>query len=62
MDLPKRKKTRLEGYDYSSCGAYFVTICVKDRHQLLGEIMVGADIIRPSKPPLSQYGKTALQG
>ncbi|MEF9969253.1 MAG: hypothetical protein RR759_02230 [Ruthenibacterium sp.] len=41
---------------------YFVTICVKDRHQLLGEIMVGADIIRPPEPTLSQYGKTALQG
>ena len=34
MDLPKRKPTRLRGYDYSSMGAYFLTICVKDRKYL----------------------------
>jgi len=28
--LPKRKKNRLENYDYSTCGAYFLTICTKD--------------------------------
>ncbi|MEG1639571.1 MAG: transposase [Ruthenibacterium sp.] len=56
MDLPKRKKTRLEGYDYSSCGAYFVTICVADSNALLRK-NVGADIIRPPEPPLSQYGR-----
>ena len=42
MKLPKRKPNRLTGYDYSSCGAYFVTLCVKDRLQRLGEI-VGDD-------------------
>ena len=26
MAFVKRKKIRLEGYDYSSCGAYFITI------------------------------------
>ena len=31
MELPKRKPTRLKGYDYSQNGAYFITICVKDR-------------------------------
>ena len=40
-ELPVRKSIRLEGYDYSSAGAYFVTICVKDGHEMLGEI-VGA--------------------
>ena len=25
----KRKKTRLENYDYNSCGAYFVTVCTE---------------------------------
>ncbi|MEG0620998.1 MAG: transposase, partial [Raoultibacter sp.] len=43
MDLPKRKKTRLEGYDYSSNGAYFVTICTHNREILFGN--VGADSI-----------------
>ena len=38
-DLPKRKSTRLKSYDYSSAGAYFVTICVRDRMQILSEIV-----------------------
>ena len=39
MDLPKRKDLRLKQYDYSSAGAYFVTICVKDRIRLLSDII-----------------------
>jgi REP element-mobilizing transposase RayT len=31
--------TRLNGYDYSKPGNYFITICTKDREQLFGEIM-----------------------
>ena len=38
-DLPKRKSTRLKNFDYSSAGAYFVTICVRDRMQILSEII-----------------------
>lgn len=30
-ELPQRKKNCLENYDYSSCGAYFITICTLDR-------------------------------
>lgn len=41
-DLPERKPTRLKGYDYSTPGAYFITICIKDRQQLLSKI-VGDD-------------------
>jgi putative transposase len=56
MDLPKRKLIRLKDYDYSQNGAYFVTICVKDRHKMLGEI-VGAIINRPNYViQLSEYG------
>ena len=58
MELPKRKQIRLEGYDYSSCGAYFVTVCVADRNALLRK-NVGANCVRPDKlPPLSDIGKT----
>jgi len=53
-ELPTRKNIRLEGYNYSAAGAYFVTICIKDRHELLGEI-VGADTIRP-RVALSDIG------
>ena len=38
-ELPKRKSTRLKNFDYSSAGAYFVTICVRDRMQILSEII-----------------------
>lgn len=52
MELPKRKPTRLKGYDYSSPGTYFITICTKDRKQLLSKIIVGDDEgIVPYKEP-----------
>lgn len=44
MNLPKRKPTRLKDYDYSSPGAYFVTICTKGRKELLSKITVGQGI------------------
>jgi len=47
-ELPVRKNIRLKGYDYSNAGYYFVTICVKDGHELLwNETPVGAHIVRP---------------
>jgi len=50
---PRRKSIRLQEYDYSQTGAYFVTACVKDREYLFGhinnEIMI-----------LNEYGKIAL--
>jgi len=49
MDLPKRKSTRVKGYDYSTPGAYFITICVKDRKQLLSEIVGNDEGIVPYK-------------
>ena len=42
-ESPRRKSTRLKGYDYSTPGAYFVTICTRDRMRLLSEI-VKADL------------------
>ena len=56
MTLPKRRKNRLENYDYGKNGAYFITVCVKDRKEILCHI-VGADTIRPCKIILSRYGK-----
>ena len=34
MSLPDRKKNRLENYDYSQEGCYFVTLCTKKRQRL----------------------------
>ena len=42
MELPKRKPPRLPEYDYASPGAYFVTICTKDRRCILSDITAGA--------------------
>ena len=36
-DLPERKRIRLGEYDYSAAGAYFVTICTKNRENILWE-------------------------
>ena len=57
MNLPKRKPTRLKGYDYSTSGAYFITICTHNRECILGEI-VGQGLA-PAETDLSQYGKIA---
>ena len=55
MDLPKRKPNRLKEYDYSTPGAYFITICVKDGKQLLSKI-VGEDVGILPQNNLSQIG------
>ena len=55
--LPRRKPNRLKSYDYSRDGAYFITICAKDRAQLFGRL-VGATV--PGRPPrieLSNIGE-----
>ena len=36
---PERKPTRIKDYDYSSAGAYFVTICTQDGKNILSEII-----------------------
>jgi REP element-mobilizing transposase RayT len=40
-DIHKRRSIRLQGFDYFSYGAYFVTVCVQGRECLLGEIVDG---------------------
>ena len=58
MELQKRKRTRLEGYDYSSPGAYFITICTNERKCILGNVGQG---LAPAEMNLSQYGKIAKE-
>lgn len=38
----KRRSIRLAHYDYSQCGAYFITLCVHDRACLFGAIVEGS--------------------
>ena len=59
-ELPKRKRNRLENYDYSSCGAYFITVCTVDRRNYFWK-NVGAIIDRPQDVELSTYGKIVDQ-
>ena len=67
-DLPKRKKNRLENYDYSSHGAYFITVCTESRRQILSTInsvnflksvnFVGGDVLdAPNYVKLLPCGK-----
>ena len=37
--LPNRKHPRLNKFDYSSCGAYFVTICTQNRRCVLSRVV-----------------------
>ncbi len=45
-----RRSVRLKGYDYSSPGAYFVTVCAWNRDCIFGEIING-------EMKLNEYGK-----
>ena len=64
-ELPKRKANRLPTYDYAQNGAYFITICTRERQQILWADSnletvedVGAHSVRPQRSPhLSQAGK-----
>ena len=42
MQQSQRKQNRIDGYDYSQNGAYFITICTRDRRKILSDI-VGDD-------------------
>ena len=37
--LPERKLLRLRDFDYSAAGVYFITICTKDRKNILSRII-----------------------
>lgn len=66
-----RKKIRLSQYDYSSPGAYFITICTKNRLNYFweGELDTnsfswkynGINNARPINLPLSPIGETVLE-
>ena len=75
-EFSKRKTIRIKGYDYSTPGAYFITICTANRQNLFwarcgGELCsiknenrpgsVGAAICRPQEIPLSSVGKIVEQ-
>ena len=58
-ELPKRKHPRLKNYNYSSTGAYFVTICTEDRKSILSDITnpVGDGALDVPQIQLTSIGK-----
>ena len=62
MELRERKPLRLEEYDYDCPGRYFITVCTKERHQILwepcrlSEMRVGADALIGPQIRLSEIG------
>lgn len=44
---PQRKPLRLTDYDYSAPGAYFLTLCAKDKKPLFGQVVGGGDLDAP---------------
>lgn len=52
LDKFNRRSIRLQSYDYSQEGLYFITICCQDRIHRFGEVINGEMV-------LNQYGKIA---
>ena len=59
-ELKKRRTTRLQEYDYSTPGAYFLTLCTQDRRCLLSRI-VGTGVPDVPNIELLPYGKVAVK-
>ena len=58
MNLPIRQKLRLSEYDYGQNGAYFITVCTKDRVPCLSDVkIVGDDAYIVPQIKLKQIGK-----
>ena len=56
--MEQRKHPRLEGYDYSQSGVYFVTICTRNRERILSRISsVGPDDPIGPIPLLTKTGE-----
>ena len=64
MVFPKRKHPRLKNFDYGSDGAYFITICTKNRRCLLSHIvgrgLAPADTCNITYTPLGKIAETQL--
>ena len=54
-NLPKRKLIRIEDYDYSTPGAYFITVCTANREKIFWSNRRG-ELRSPANVPLSDIG------
>ena len=60
MNLPNRKLPRLSGYDYTTPGAYFVTICTFEKKCIFGKITPG-NMIGQARLHYSPVGQIAVK-
>ena len=47
MERPARKPNRLPSYNYSTPGAYFLTLCTKNKQCILGSVVGGGALDAP---------------
>ena len=59
MSLPKRKSNRLPQFDYGTVGAYFITICSRDKAKVFGRVVGGGVLDAPRTLP-SPHGKIVI--
>ena len=57
-EFKNRKTPRLQGFDYNSVGAYFITICTANRRCILSRV-VGTGVLDCPKIALTKYGEIA---
>ena len=57
MDYPTRKHPRLKDYDYSQCGCYHLTLCIKSRRPILSHILSAPTPALRAQIHLSSIGK-----
>lgn len=54
-EVPKRRSIRIQGYDYSQGGAYFVTICAHRKRLLFGRVTAGTVRLNDVGNTVAQY-------
>lgn len=55
LDKHHRRSIRLPGFDYTREGAYFVTVCIKDRACLFGDISEGKMVLNDAGLMAEKY-------
>ena len=55
QELPKRKVIRIKDFDYSTPGAYFITVCTANREEIFWSDRRG-ELCSPANVPLSDIG------
>ena len=60
-DRHHRQSMRLQGFDYSSAGAYFITLCTQNRACLFGDIVDGAMVLNAAGQMVDVWWMTLNQ-